>query len=88
MTDITQWTKEWKLSNSLWDRYVQRSTKNVTLKKNYQLIKTSYGNGHDLYEIVDNGAKKQVAFVNTKHNLYQSFCVISIENQQGNRVLI
>lgn len=88
MTDISQHSKDWKLNNSHWDKFVLRRKNSILLKDDFVLSQNNYGAEHQICEIVHKDSKRQVALINNKKTNHLSFCIISIENDKGNRVLL
>lgn len=87
-TNLTQFQKDWRLNHSVWDKYIKRNKNQIVLKNEYLLITNDYGSDHYTHEILDRQSNRQVALINIKKTLYLSFCIISVENNQGNRVLL
>lgn len=88
MTDISQYSKDWKLNNSIWDKFVLRCKNLVLLRDEFILSQINYGSDHQISEIVHKDSKRQVVLINNKKSAHLSFCIISIENEKGNRIML
>lgn len=88
MKDITHYQTDWKLNQSIWDKYLKRNKNHIILKNEYFLKINDYGADHKVFEIFHNDTNRRVAMINCKKSLHLSFCIMNIENDNGDIILV